>query len=107
MRLIDADALLEQMKELHQERSEEFNMTGDRAICVTWHDAVICIKDSSTIDSVPVVHGRWLWFEDCSNGGLYCSVCHKLIHKVMTPKKKLSRYCPNCGAKMDGGADNG
>jgi len=52
-------------------------------------------------DVVEVVHGEWLWFEDCSNSGLYCSACHKLIHKVMTPKKKLSNYCPNCGAKMD------
>lgn len=54
-------------------------------------------------DVAPVVHGKWLWFEDCVNSGLYCSACHKLIHKVMRPKKKLSRYCPNCGAKMDGG----
>ena len=60
------------------------------------------IKTLPAADVVEVRHGEWLWFEDCSNGGLYCSVCHKLIHKVMTPKKKLSRYCPNCGAKMKG-----
>lgn len=54
-------------------------------------------------DVVEVVHGKWIWFEDCVNSGLYCSACHKLIHKVMRPKKKLSNYCPNCGARMDGG----
>lgn len=65
------------------------------------------IENAPTIDAVPVVHGKWLWYEDCSNSGLYCSACHKLIHKVMTPKKKLSNYCPNCGAKMDGRKDDG
>ena len=58
MRLIDADALLEQMKKLYQKRSEESNMTGDRAVCVTWNDAVFCINDSPTIDAVPVVRCR-------------------------------------------------
>lgn len=57
-RLIDADALWEQMKELYQKRCEESDMTGDRAVCVTWHDAVVCIKDAPTIDAVPVVRCR-------------------------------------------------
>ena len=63
MRLIDADALLEQMKKLYQKRSEESNMTGDRSVCVTWNDAVFCINDSPTIDAVPVVRCadcKWL-----------------------------------------------
>lgn len=51
------------------------------------------VEDFPSADVAPVVHGEWLWFEGCSNSGLYC--------KVMTPKKKLSTYCPNCGAKMD------
>lgn len=65
------------------------------------------LQEYQKADVVEVRHGRWLWYEDCSNSGLYCSACHKLIHKVMTPKKKLSNYCPNCGAKMDGGVIDG
>ena len=45
-------------------------------------------------DVVPVRHGRWIPYnvKDC----LYvCSECHSL------PKDR-TRYCPNCGAKMDG-----
>ena len=47
-------------------------------------------------DVVPVRHGRWIPYnvKDC----LYvCSECHSL------PKDR-TRYCPNCGAKMDGEA---
>ena len=52
--LINADALLAQMKEYYEKRAEEANMTGDRAICVTWHDAVILIKSAPTVDAIPI-----------------------------------------------------
>ena len=38
-------------------------------------------------------HGRWLWLD-----GVRCSNCN---HKLQTTG--LPSYCPNCGAKMDGG----
>ena len=61
-------------------------------------------------DVAPVRHGRWISLTDCSNAGVYCSVCHKKVYKedyaICNRKNKLrSDYCPNCGAKMDGGAD--
>ena len=42
---------------------------------------------------------------DCSNAGVYCSVCHKKVYKEdyawCNRKNKLrSDYCPHCGAKM-------
>lgn len=92
MRLIDADKLKQHYVWWNNEEQRTFDQIVDA---------------QPTANAVPVVHGKWLWFEDCSNSGLYCSACHKLIHKVMTPKKKLSNYCHNCGAKMDGGAENG
>ena len=54
-----------------------------------------------------VVHGRWVSLTDCSNAGVYCSVCNKKVYKEdyawCNRKNKLrSNYCPNCGAKMDG-----
>ena len=53
-----------------------------------------------------VRHGRWISLTDCSNAGVYCSVCHKKVYKedyaICNRKNKLrSDYCPNCGAKMD------
>ena len=61
-------------------------------------------------DVVPVLHGRWISLTDCSNAGVYCSVCNKKVYKedyaICNRKNKLrSDYCPNCGAKMDGGAE--
>lgn len=45
-------------------------------------------------DVAPVRHGRWV---PCDNGGYYCSYCdHRVAFLVH------NRYCPNCGAKMEG-----
>ena len=42
-----------------------------------------------------VMHGRWVvWTEKFL--GVFCSECHKLADNKFN-------YCPNCGAKMDGG----
>ncbi len=59
-------------------------------------------------DVAPVVHGEWYLLDDCANAGLYCSVCSRRVHREEFSYKKLrSKYCPHCGAKMDGGKDNG
>ena len=48
-----------------------------------------------------VVHGRWRFCgSDRWNDDYECSNCGKM---AMCD----SNYCPNCGAKMDGGKDNG
>ena len=57
-------------------------------------------------DVSPVRHGRWISLTDCSNAGVYCSVCHKKVYKedyaICNRKNKLrSDYCPNCDAKID------
>ena len=49
-------------------------------------------------DVAPVVHGVWV----CVNkidpiSGYRCSKCRRIVGFGLTP------YCPNCGAKMDGG----
>lgn len=49
--------------------------------------------------------GHWVSLTDCSNAGVYCSVCHKKVYKEdyawCNRKNKLSSDdCPNCGAKI-------
>ena len=49
--------------------------------------------------------GYWVSLTDCSNAGVYCSVCHKKVYKEdyarCSRKNKLrSDYCPHCGSKM-------
>ena len=53
-------------------------------------------------DVAPVRHGRWVEKEKYTFGIMYdCSLCENRILDNGHPWN----YCPNCGAKMDGGAD--
>lgn len=47
--------------------------------------------------------GHWIKIDDCSNSGYYCSKCHKKVVKDgWSDTVKIIKYCPNCGAKMEG-----
>lgn len=58
------------------------------------------IEGIPAADVAEVVHGKW----DDSLDGItpYCSICGR-SHKLMV---RTPNYCPNCGAKMDGGEEN-
>ena len=91
MRPIDADALLEKM----QRTSRYFSVVYD-------------VDAMPTLDVAPVLHGRWVFLDECYNEGVYCSACHKKVYKKCYANQKIkSKFCPHCGAKMDGGAENG
>lgn len=69
-----------------------------------WEDWCKLIRNAPTIDAVVVVHGRWKQcFEDWRHQieGDECSACG-FQHYGIGIDHYL--YCPNCGAKMDGGA---
>lgn len=67
-------------------------------------------------DVVPVVHGLWMPIRESEMtgwdpavagrdpiGGYICSVCKEEAVYDCNDEFVLSKYCPNCGAKMDGG----
>lgn len=60
-------------------------------------------------DVAPVVHARWIHsrYEDCTEQFelVKCSQCNHEAY-AMAFYVRGGNYCPNCGAKMDGGADN-
>ena len=64
------------------------------------------IADNLITNGVTVQeYGHWVSLTDCSNAGVYCSVCNKKVYMEdyawCNRKNKLrSNYCPNCGAKM-------
>ena len=59
-------------------------------------------------DVAEVVHGRWYMLDNCANAGLYCEACDRRVHHEEFAYKKLkSKYCPHCGARMDGGTEHG
>ena len=54
-------------------------------------------------DVAEVVHGEWKLLDECSNAGVYCSICHKAVYRESAWYKNVhikSKYCPNCGARM-------
>ena len=53
-------------------------------------------------DVTPMVHGQWETSSDRPDS-LICSVC-KCGFDMW--KHDPHNFCPNCGAKMDGGAEN-
>ena len=64
-----------------------------------WLSECFEIEEATTVDAVEVVHGRWKRAKYTEAPLYICSECDK-------PEYKEHRYCPNCGAKMDGGNDN-
>lgn len=60
----------------------------------------ITLRDdlAEAADVAPVVHGRWIYDEKAQRP--YCSVCKGYFYGATNSPMS---YCPNCGAKMDGG----
>lgn len=56
------------------------------------------IEELPAADVAPVRHGRWIDAREYC-GDYMCSNCEALYGT------NKFNYCPNCGAKMDGGAD--
>lgn len=62
-----------------------------------WLSVIVRLaKKTLKVDAVEVVHGRWVhkgaWHIECSE-------CQYILAHIGEAKN----YCPNCGAKMDGG----
>ena len=91
MRLIDADALI-------NDRENFIVIGAGDNICIDIYD----IEKAPTIEDEPVKHGRWEWdTEDIYR----CTVCYEKVHVKEVMGRPDWDYCPNCGAKMDGGTE--
>ena len=68
------------------------------------------ISDMPAADVAEVVHGEWLRADDDWNSltTIQCSLCsEEWCFETDDDVSLLNyKYCPNCGAKMDGGNDN-
>ena len=85
---------------------------NDRAVekrMINFDYVMQIVKEQPTIEAEPVRHGRW-------DDDHKCTVCRKEALYEQKPDPYAcglltlfyvdSTYCPNCGAKMDGGADD-
>ena len=100
---IDREAELDAISDIRKNLIRKLQMLDDTRMA----DAVIhgirlveeSIEKAQSADVVEARHGRWivrpLW-EGAEGGYADCSECNK-------PAWWKSDYCPNCGARMDGG----
>ena len=106
MRLIDADALM-----IQYERIDWYSVskrgglmrgaTSEDNPVIHYYDGEEVIKNAPTIEAEPVRHGYW----ENANGRpktyiRKCSVCGKEAY--FCGRGCSYKFCPNCGAKMDG-----
>ena len=100
-RLIDANALKDDFRRYMADRY-------DSERCVSEENCITCgrvclfqrtINNAPTVDAVEVVHGRWLPQKLLGERVWDCSECKTLG----SPQWK---FCPVCGALMDGGNED-
>ena len=103
MRPIDADALKNRLEDLRS-----YTMLGEGCLYYDGETnalsiAILNIVNAPTVDAVPVKHGRWI-DAIIPNGDknlpiIVCDQCNTFFPLAFGDSH---RYCPNCGAKMDG-----
>ena len=97
MRPIDADRALEIVRDQGIAHPNAYHLTNY---------ATLILREAPTIDVAPVRHGRWVSIPH--KLARVCSVCNRdEPYKFADIDADVYDYCPNCGAKMDGGAGNG
>ena len=99
---IDREALIEWLK-----RIPLTDLSDGRGLCrVIMEDnfkkAIQKMPKGIVIDVEPVAHGRWVSVP--YKLARVCSVCNRdEPYKFADIDADVYDYCPNCGAKMDGG----
>ena len=100
---IEREALMRRIKEIHCAECDSYHGVRCRACWVD--DTLDYIDSEPAADVAPVRHGRWE-----KQSGLYsCSECGMTCpYDVQADVIEYwtCKYCPNCGAKMDGGDGN-
>ena len=99
---IEREALMRRIKEIHCAECDSYHGVRCRAC---WVDDTLDYIDSEPAANVALVrHGRWI------DKGEY-AVCMECGGRSGTrydgvePIPLMTQFCPNCGAKMDGGAE--
>lgn len=99
MNLVDKDSLLAKLEAERQYLVNRGHLAAEHHVV---HHALRIVYDEPTVDAEPVRHGKWRIVNVPKKWGgatLRCTECN-------TGATRVWNYCPNCGAKMDGGEEN-
>ena len=101
MRLIDADAFREDLK-TERENVYYNGILGNQRDPDEIDRFIDRLDEQPTIEADPVRRGEWMYND------MYlpnCAECSECGWKSSVSGDEISsyHYCPNCGAKMDGG----
>lgn len=88
-------------KEAAEAQSAFEELGGESGIIAeAFEDLANELEDFPAADVAPVRHGRWALNK--KYGDYECSECGQGDVKAMDFTNLKMRYCPNCGARMDG-----
>lgn len=109
-RLIDANALADKVDESKYNNPHPQGMV--RVNHRNEHDHFLrMIMDAPTVEAVEVVHARWvpIEYDGYADGSPVWDLweCSECREEHSGDEDTLTPYCPNCGAKMDGGIEDG
>lgn len=105
---IERDAISEEIRKYYYKNPPNFSYGEgfDRGL----DRAQRAILDAPAADVAEVVHGEWLRSDDDWNSltTIQCSCCgEEWCFETDDDVSLLNyKYCPNCGARMDGGKDD-
>ena len=114
---IEREAISEEIRKYYYKNPPNFSYGEgfDRGL----DRAQRAILDAPAADVAPVVHGRWVFGKDLpyswgqipkNKYHLYCSEClEQAFNRSEDNDPDFdvdTSYCPNCGAKMDGGGND-
>lgn len=93
---ISREALIEEIEEEIEAESSFKN--GEKLITKGLKIALKDVKKLPAADVQPVKRGKWILKENA----ILTSECSLCKRSVSMPEAKFYKFCPYCGAKMDG-----
>ena len=101
---ISREAAIAYIREQSEECQKAFEELGGESgiYADAYNDLAEDFYSIPAADVAPVVQGRW---EQDTDGDWYCTNCYEVVAICESGRERTYRkpYCPNCGAKMDGG----
>lgn len=100
IRPIDAEATYQSMVKtiVNMMRTKRW-MRGDKD---NEDEILLVIQNAPTLDYEPVVHAEWKYYHKQNRA--VCTACS--FERDLDDDFGRAVFCPNCGAKMDGGKGN-